>query len=142
MVAQAVFHADGSVTLTFPFHRPLIENLKLHIPASFRSYDAERKAWTVEGSMAGIAVNLVRAVYPMVTIIPYRAADEPPAPTPIRSVDRAFRVLHLLPSAPPELIEGAYKIIAKRVHPDRGGDAAAMRALNEAVALLRDEVTA
>jgi curved DNA-binding protein CbpA len=47
-------------------------------------------------------------------------------------------VLHLLPSAPPELIEGAYKILARLSHPDVGGDPEAMRALNEARDALKE----
>lgn len=50
----------------------------------------------------------------------------------------AYGVLHLLPSAPPELVTVAYRTLAQLHHPDRGGDAAVMVRLNQAVAILRD----
>ena len=53
---------------------------------------------------------------------------------------RPFAVLHLLPSAPSELIEGAYKILARLYHPDRGGSTATMQALNEAHDALKELV--
>ena len=51
-------------------------------------------------------------------------------------------MLHLLPSAPPELIAGAYRILARLHHPDVGGDAETMNRLNAARDLLRERVPA
>lgn len=42
----------------------------------------------------------------------------------------AFAALHLLPSAPAELVKAAHRITAKRLHPDRGGDHRRMVAAN------------
>jgi curved DNA-binding protein CbpA len=46
-------------------------------------------------------------------------------------------VLHLLPTAPPELIKVAFYCLAKLYHPDRGGDLARMQAVNSAWEKLR-----
>ena len=47
--------------------------------------------------------------------------------------------LHL-PTAPPELVEGAYRILARLHHPDAGGSREAMQAINGADAALRERV--
>jgi curved DNA-binding protein CbpA len=49
----------------------------------------------------------------------------------------AYETLHLLPTAPPELVTAAYRCLAQRHHPDRGGDDEAMVCLNTAVACIR-----
>jgi curved DNA-binding protein CbpA len=46
-------------------------------------------------------------------------------------------VLHLLPSAPPELIDAASGTLARLHHPDVGGDPETMRTLNDARDALR-----
>ena len=57
--------------------------------------------------------------------------------TPEVAVTTAYCTLHLLPSAPPELVTTAYRTLAPLHHPDRGGDISAMVALNQAIAILR-----
>ncbi len=52
-------------------------------------------------------------------------------------VAAAYRSLHLLPSAPPELVTAAYRLAAQQHHPDHGGDVARMVELNRAVATIR-----
>ena len=37
------------------------------------------------------------------------------------AVERAYAEMHLLPSAPPELVQAAHRVLLKQVHPDRGG---------------------
>lgn len=49
----------------------------------------------------------------------------------------AYRRLHLLPSAPPEVIKAAWVALAKIHHPDRGGNVERMQAINEAWAKLK-----
>jgi DnaJ-class molecular chaperone len=47
--------------------------------------------------------------------------------------DGAYSLLHLLPSAPAELVEKAYKVLARIYHPDlEGGDEEKMKELNQA----------
>ncbi len=58
--------------------------------------------------------------------------------TPDASLSSAYRELHLLPSAPPELVTAAYRTLAQLHHPDHGGDTGAMVALNAAVDVIRE----
>ena len=62
-----------------------------------------------------------------------RHQDAPAAP-----LTEAYATLHLLPSAPPELVTAAYRTLAQLHHPDRGGDTGAMIVINRAVEILRD----
>jgi curved DNA-binding protein CbpA len=43
----------------------------------------------------------------------------------------------LLPSAPPEVVRAAYKALAMKHHPDKGGSTELMQAINQAYERLR-----
>jgi hypothetical protein len=126
--ARIVRRPDGGVTLSFPYERSLIEGIKRFIPAAYRSYDPDDHAWTVAAPYATVAVRLLRGVFPDAEVI-----DTSPGPGP----DDAWEILHLRPTAPPELIEVAYRCLARLHHPDRGGDHEGMLGLNAAYASLR-----
>jgi len=69
-------------------------------------------------------------------------------PEPIRTSDHRLATLHLLPSAPPELVEAAYRCLSKLHHPDRVAPSERDRAHREMVAVnaayteLRDRASA
>jgi curved DNA-binding protein CbpA len=50
-----------------------------------------------------------------------------------------YRVLQVDPGADVEVIQAAYRVLARRHHPDLAGDDAAMKRLNAAWEVLRDE---
>lgn len=67
--------------------------------------------------------------------------DESPPHSPGGSdMDMCYRMLGLSPSARWEEVERAYRQKAKIHHPDRGGDADTMRALNEAYSRIKKSV--
>src|ERR1700690_3645545 len=49
-----------------------------------------------------------------------------------------YDVLQVNPRAEPEVIRAAYRVLARKYHPDHGGDAARMIALNDAWDVLGD----
>jgi hypothetical protein len=49
----------------------------------------------------------------------------------------AYAQLHLLPSAPAQLVQAAHRALIKLHHPDHGGDHASAVALNAAMAAIR-----
>jgi curved DNA-binding protein CbpA len=51
-----------------------------------------------------------------------------------------YDVLQVNPRAEPEVIRAAYRVLARKYHPDHGGDAARMIALNDAWDVLGDPV--
>ncbi len=62
--------------------------------------------------------------------LPATVADHDPLAT-------AYAALHLLPTAPPELVQVAHRWAARAHHPDRGGTAARMSAINAAIETIR-----
>jgi curved DNA-binding protein CbpA len=59
-------------------------------------------------------------------------SSEPDAP-----VDH-YRVLQVDPEADPEVIQAAYRVLARKLHPDLTGDDSAMKRLNKAWDAVRD----
>ena len=51
-----------------------------------------------------------------------------------------YEVLQVHPSADAEVIRAAYRVLARRYHPDLGGDGSMMTAINEAWATLQDPI--
>jgi len=137
-VPRADYTNAGGVVLRFPYNARLVELLKTEIPPHARSYDPAAKAWIITASYAAITVDLLRRHFPD-TRIEQPGTRRKPEPL---GFSQPFAALHLLPSAPPELIEGAYRILARIHPPDAGGTDKAMRALNEARDLLRERLPA
>lgn len=128
-------HSDGSVTLRFPYHPMLVEEIKRHVPARFRRYDAEAvPAWTVYLPYTQIALSLLRSHFGEVTG-PRKAQPRDRQMQEPRA-NSAFAALHLLQSAPRSVVDAAYRALAKQHHPDLGGDPETMRRLTEAYGVL------
>ncbi len=129
-IPRATYAASGDVEISFPYHARLVELLKAEIPAYARSYDPESNTWSVAAPYAAIAVNLLRGRFPDARIEGNhrRAESRPGAGAP----SEHFALLHLLPSAPVELIGASYRVLARLHHPDVGGDAEHMKRLNAA----------
>jgi len=117
---------DGGVALSFPFPRPLIDALKQTVPAGYRSYDPGDHAWTIAAAYANDAIRLLQRTFPHAEVV-----DAVPA------TNDAWAALHLKDTAPPELVEVAYRCLARLHHPDRGGDHEGMIVLNSAYDWLR-----
>jgi len=131
-----IVRRDGAATLTFPFDAWLVDALKMEIPGHARTYDPVAKSWTVAPAYAGVAIRLICQAFTDVEMI-----DAAAGPTFDRGEDpreAALVVLHLRPSAPPELVDAAYKCLARLCHPDCGGEHDAMLALNHAVESIRE----
>jgi hypothetical protein len=126
----------GEATFTVPYNhapahaRAFIEDLKDAVPSRYRTYDPDFKEWRVWGGFEDLATALLLEHFPDAQV-PRQFHTN--ARAQIRqSGSHHFQTLHLLPSAPPELIDAAYRCLAKKAHPDVGGDAATMRRLTEA----------
>ena len=127
---------DGAVILTFPFDAWLVESLKAEIPGHARTYDPVAKSWTVAPAYAGIAIRLMCQAFVDVEIID--AAAGPTFDRGENPREAALVVLHLLPTAPPELVTAAHRCLAKLHHPDAGGSTAVMQRINSAVESIRE----
>ena len=135
MTAPRIVRRDGAVTLTFPFDGWLVDALKAEIPGHARTYAPDTRAWTIAPAYAGIAIRLMYQAFTDVEVID--AAAGPGFDRGGDPREEALVVLHLRPTAPPELVDAAYKCLARLCHPDRGGEHDAMLALNQAVEQIR-----
>lgn len=122
--------AFGEAVLSFPFSAELVDALKTSIPSRFRSYDPRHKSWMIGPEYVDLAVEILLEHFPDAEV-PRRARKYGTAGGG-GSASSHFQVLHLLPTAPPELIGAAYRCLAKIHHPDKGGDSSIMRRLTEA----------
>src|SRR4051794_5290168 len=101
-IPQATYTRSGNLRLALPFNARLVAALKAEIPAYARSYEPANRTWTVTTPYATVAVRLLLSVYPHAVI---NRTDSCAEPVAMRAADRALTELHLLPSAPPALIE-------------------------------------
>jgi hypothetical protein len=126
-----------------------VSTLKSFIPAGLRSYTPATRKWFIDEdathqmrrwlsyaeTMIGARVEWISEVYE-----DYEAECPPPytppPPPPRQKAIDPYQTLHLLPSAPPEVVKAAYKALAMKLHPDHGGDEEKMKRLNTAYARL------
>ena len=130
-----IWHADGSAAdVRFPYDAFVVAEIKRVVPAPLRSYDPGTKAWTISARYVSTVFHILAQVFGEVEVEGSRTG----------SADRGrptggdpYQVLHLLPSAPPELVSAAHKCLAKLTHPDVGGDTAMMQMINAAAEQIR-----
>jgi len=109
----------GSVELVFPYDPDMVEAIKATVPFACRSYDPATHICKVSDPYTERAIDLFRVHFPHALLSDQRPGRQgtPPPPKPTQSAPHA--VLHLLPSAPREVIDAAYKALVKLNHPDR-----------------------
>ncbi len=117
--------------------------LRRVVPPSYRRYDAARDVWEIRGvywlslyetlctelGAARVHEHETWAAFAGVRDGERTRFDRLPRPD-------AYETLFVLPSAPREVVEAAYRALAKTYHPDRGGNGARMRRLNVARAAI------
>jgi hypothetical protein len=136
--------ADGICLVKLASHSretfaDLIDALKACVPANERWYDIENRRWRIESAEAlETWLDLAERQH-QADIVWERENPCPPRRSGL-SVAEAFNALHLLPSAPPELVKAAHRVLALLNHPDRGGSHCAMVELNRAYDVLTKSV--
>ena len=114
----------------------LVWTLKDSIPAYHRTYSPQLKQWIVSADAKdAFDAWLNAAPYVCDAKVEWEAEKTKSAAGERKqtSLLTAHATLHLLPSAPPELIRAAFKCLAQLHHPDKpGGDVRAMQKINEA----------
>ena len=138
--AAAIIDKFGNAEIAFDFSHSCVEELKRRIPAHCREYDPERRVWAIErGPFVPVAIDILRDIYGAQNVYVHddRVSGHQDA-TSAPQQDMAYTTLHLLPTAPPELVQAAYRTLSKLAHPDTGGNAAEMVAINNAIEDLRN----
>src|SRR5262249_13576535 len=122
------------------FH-DLIAELKDRVPSYDRQYDPSQKCWLISDRAAlEDWLDYARVCGARVVWDGAASGAKQQPPPPRRSGKMvpadAFTALHLLPTAPPEVVKASYKALALIHHPDRGGDLEQMKIINQAYDLL------
>jgi len=115
-------------------------------PLSYRRWVTDRKSWEVHISKLPHVVSVARRFFGYVDYsdlpenlqinLVMNAYEEPTKAAPV--VSTPYEVLHLLPSAPREVVKAAYKALALLHHPDHGGDAELFKEINLAYESISD----
>jgi hypothetical protein len=114
----------------------ICDMLKATIPLGERAWDPARRAWLIAEEEQLLRL---RHVLPGLEAAVAQAAHAsqrehtgctPPPPAEHDGLTDAYAALCLTRRAPPELVTAAYRVLAKRYHPDGGGRHELMVALN------------
>ena len=123
MITQRATVYPAGVLLSAPYDPiatpALVEALKRLVPQTSRRYLHDSREWFIASAYVDQVIALFRNCFPNAEVIHTDGPPPPPAqPRPLAG-EQEYAVLHLLPSAPCELIEAAYRVLAKAHHPDR-----------------------
>jgi hypothetical protein len=135
MRVATVRYTDTGCEISSFFNEEFLRDLKAEIPHFARAWNNSRKVWIVEESYVTVAVEIARRYFRVVEHRHEERAREQHSSTCSGAhydPNGAHSVLHLLSTAPPELVRAAYKCLALLHHPDHGGDVAKMQTINAA----------
>lgn len=148
-------YSKASVELTTPYNMIFVEGMR-DIPSRSKSWDPDRRVWTIWVPYVTAAVELTLTLFPKSTVIG-EAPDESfswddfrnrteddyqkqqeyargssggPTTNAGSSPDRS--VLFVTDDAPEAVCKAAYKALARLLHPDNGGTTRQMQDLNGA----------
>jgi hypothetical protein len=127
---EAQFLEGGAIVFRVPFRREWVDRVKASVPADHREWNPDDKFWIVWPPFAADVLRLTKNTFGFLS----------ERGNPAAMADDHFRILHLRETAPIELIETAFRTLAKIHHPDRGGDHATMRQLVSSYEALRERV--
>ncbi len=132
--ARAQYLPGGYLKVTFKYRAEVVQAIKDFIPASSREYVPGEKAWLISPGWVHSALDTLRWYFDEVQLIDH---DQPSSPTPIRTANSAYGALYLAPNAPSFIVDIVYRELARKHHPDHGGDLEAMTAVNLAYEQIR-----
>lgn len=117
-----------------------LTRLKAAIPEGSRVFDRKSNRWLIDPAQQQQFSRWLKEMkdeYDCEINHERPTKPEPPSEPPPQ-LPSPYTVLHLLPSAPPELVRAAYRCLATLSHPDRGGTHEGMLALNTAYSQLME----
>jgi len=148
-----VLHGGGSLYVSWRvFDRGGFEDVRESFKRRFpwstgAEWSSIDKCWTLPTSRYDELALWVAATFQREAVSwpdgPHGQQQRQDAPRPAHTspLSQAYAALHLLPSAPPEVVQAAHRVLVKRVHPDAGGTHEAAVALNTAVDLIHQHQT-
>ncbi len=139
MSAHVFYHSPSRIGIRTPFNRSFVERLKASVPADYWEWSAATKTWFVVEPYVDHALRVTFAFFSDV-----RTTDGPTPKAPGSNAQANpscgcsddHRALHVCSDAPREVVDAAYRALAKTHHPDHGGHGDAMQRLNAAFSRL------
>lgn len=114
----------------FPYNKELVNAMTTSIPSTQRNWDNMHKIWYIWKKNLEVISHLLQKYCDEVLLLDF---------PPLEVAADDWAKLYLLPGAPMELVQAAYRIMAKQHHPDRGGDPEKMKLINAAYKNLMGE---
>ncbi len=129
----------------------LLADFKALLPTSARRFDGTLRVWLVSldyserlemwvyATFEEAAIDDERPRWRSSNSSGHQREESPPkARQPLSTLSAAYRTLHVCDDAPLSVVEASYRALAKATHPDHDGSHEAQKAINSAVALIRD----
>lgn len=128
MRTATVRYTETGCELSLWYDENFLHDLKSSVPYAARHWDADRKLWVIQERFVVVVLEIARRYFRLVELNARQqqhtgSSQKPPT---------AHAVLHLLPTAPPELVKAAFRTLAQKCHPDHGGTTEQMQRLNQA----------
>lgn len=114
---------DIFIIVEAPYDAGFTETLKQSIPQKKRLWDGNDKAWYVVKDQLDKLTHILDKYYDETILLNFPVQD---------TATDAWGKLYLVQGAPIELIQAAYRVLAKKHHPDTGGDPEKMKQINVA----------
>lgn len=114
MIAE-LFYMDTTIWAKTPYKAGFVAALKEQIPKDYRYWDKEERVWVISYSYEDELIGLCKTYYG--DIAKYGGRRYNTTPKAIQSPP-AYQALHLLPTAPKEVVLAAYRALSKLYHPD------------------------
>jgi hypothetical protein len=115
--------APWAYAIEFDFNQAMVDGIKERVPSRARKWSPEDRKWYFKDDVIDIVAFLAVAHCGRYVHVESLEEDAPV---------EAYAALHLLPSAPGDLVKAAYRIMSKLHHPDTGGTTREMQRVNEA----------
>jgi hypothetical protein len=135
MEALMAHNSDGSAKVYTPFDAEFVATIKQVIPVPLRAWYAAERCWWIGAPAVGDARRILGEFFPGYQERFLAGARESGSPS-----SSPHAVLEVRDDASPEVIEAAYRALARKHHPDVGGDTRTMQAINEAYDQIRAQV--
>ena len=117
-----------------PYHTEFLQDFKTLIPGRQRTWNPDDKIWHIRPSAVDDVIALCKTWFSDNVEVVFCKREG----SHQRTDTGPHGVLFVQEGAPREVVEAAYKALARLHHPDKGGDTKTMQAINAAYDRITD----
>lgn len=125
MIAE-LFYLDTSIWAKTPYNASFVIALKDKIPKGYRHWDSEEKVWVINYCYEEELIAICSMYFKDIAYY----GEKKYSSKSIQS-SPAYETLHLLPTAPKEVVIATYRALSKLYHPDVSNKPNAMERMKE-----------